>query len=390
MDINVRLKPQRPTFETDQLDTSIDDLSNDGSDGNNDSNSSTNAPPNGHPDKVRPPPIASVDVDQLLITGIDNLESLKDLKQIESMALFKRLVDDLLILSDLVKKSPDLDLRSILFGKMGSNLVVREEFDDDNGSVESEEFVIYPPLIADSIAKLREKKRSTPYVELEQFKTKSTEELEVPLRKNSRIDSNFGALLSGDLTDEELRPVAGSYHINIDYSLCEQIVQKFYLKQVPALTISKYLERINRFLTPSPSVLITASYFLFNLAFNLRPENDQCVLPLQAPPESDGPIKMTYVDTLDVFRLILSVLRVSLKEIEDKNFKQAYYCKITGLQHVEDLLKLELSLLYLLDFHIFINEFTLTRFVFQFRVFDRNLHSLLRADGSTEQGELEQ
>ena len=70
---------------------------------------------------------------------------------------------------------------------------------------------------------------------------------------------------------------------------------------------------------------------------------------------------MSSVNNRNFFRLILGSLRVSLKLIEDKNYKQRYYCKVVGMQNMSEMLNLELAEMFMLNFHLFINEYVLTR-----------------------------
>ncbi|QPG75448.1 hypothetical protein FOA43_002803 [Brettanomyces nanus] len=425
-EISVKLKPQQPTFEDDkgetntkegdgELDEKItkekgqeseqdgnkeEDLETNREDGKcfkqdtsdskngslNKEDSSLSGTKERSPERIRPPAISSVNMDLFIDNKIDKLGCLNDLKQIEAMAFFKRLVDDLMTLDYVVKEDPEIDLRSLLFDNMHDVLTpgqdLCDEINDDEGSVDSftdDNRDRFPTLLEKPMSQLKDEKRTDRNSALEKLKSVSNEQLEVPLRKNSRIDANFEDASETAFTDDDFRRKSGSYHQNIDHELCTKIIQKFYLKQAPSLSITQYLERINKFITPSPAVLLSASYFLFNVAFDLKPENNCSLLPLQSPPEEEGPIKMTSVDSLDIFRLVLSALRISLKLIEDKNFKQAYYCKITGLQHIDDLFKLELAFLYLLNFNLFINEFSLTRFLFQFKVFDTNLRRYLKS-----------
>lgn len=100
------------------------------------------------------------------------------------------------------------------------------------------------------------------------------------------------------------------------------------------------------------------------------------VVPLGEPPKEEGDIHMSSVNNRNVFRLILGSLRVSLKLIEDKNYKQRYYCKVVGMQNMSEMLNLELAEMFMLNFHLFINEYVLTRFLFQFKVFDHNARLL--------------
>lgn len=423
-EIPVRLKPQRPTF--------VDGSPKEGSVGeaatgmargcsvstmDSDMNEKPTTKPTEPTNHPKPEPIDSVDTERLMEYTLDELTSLKELQQAETMAMFKLLVEDLLTVTELNKQG-ELDLGKLLFGSMGEQLMSKhivnnpehlrlsEELsvEEDAGHPDGDETTEtpdtgskgediwkmeslrqYPVLLQEVVASVEAKRSASREEDLRKFKSRSNEELEINFRKKSKIDHNFGELSVKPLEVEQIREVAGSYSQNMDQELCLNIARRFYLKKEPKLSVTTYLERINRFLSPSPAVVLTASYFLFNVAFNLRAENDNCVLPLQEPEE---PIQLTPVEPLDVFRLVLSVIRISLKLIEDKNFKQAYYCKITGLQNVQDLFRLELSYLYLLEFNLFINEYILIRFLYQFRVFHRNLtkHIASRAS-STEHSE---
>lgn len=82
---------------------------------------------------------------------------------------------------------------------------------------------------------------------------------------------------------------------------------------------------------------------------------------------SNFEVHMSKLSKLNAFRLILTCIRISSKLIEDKNFKQHYYCKVTGLQKLEDLFRLELALGYGLDWELFINEYTLWRYLFHMK-----------------------
>ena len=82
------------------------------------------------------------------------------------------------------------------------------------------------------------------------------------------------------------------------------------------------------------------------------------------------------VSKLNAFRLILTCVRISSKLIEDKNFKQNYYCKVTGLQKLEDLFRLELAMGYGLDWGLFTNEYTLWRYLFHMQALTRGCQRL--------------
>lgn len=380
-DIRKSLKPQKPTFvdDAEQSQKLYKNLgSDDANGGMKDQHGNNQKKPHKHH-----VPISSVDVDELMNKKIDLLTDLAELEQIEAMAMFQRLVEDLIELSKLFARIPNLDLRKVVFGGMASRLTnidtlkdAKVEFKD--GKANGASHLEFPALIKDEMSKLVDSKREENQKKLEKLKSQSNEELGIPLKKSSKMDSNFDELEALSLTTEDLSPISGKYHLNLDPKLCEEISQRFYLKKAPQISLSKYLERINRFLSPSPAVLLTASYLLFNMAFNIKPENDLCSLPLQEPAESEGSIKMTFINELNVFRVVLSVLRVSLKLIEDQNYKQAYYCKVTGMRGTADLFRLEFALIYILGFNLFVNEFVLTRFIYQFKVFDANIQTLLK------------
>jgi hypothetical protein len=55
---------------------------------------------------------------------------------------------------------------------------------------------------------------------------------------------------------------------------------------------------------------------------------------------------------LNVHRLLLTALRIACKVIEDINFKQRRYASVAGISTL-DLYRLEIALLFLLDFDVF-------------------------------------
>ncbi|KAF5098411.1 hypothetical protein DV451_003424 [Geotrichum candidum] len=96
----------------------------------------------------------------------------------------------------------------------------------------------------------------------------------------------------------------------------------------------------------SQSVYLSASLYLTRLC---------------APPQLVGsshdkgtvspgpPVTLT---PLNVHRLLLAALRIACKVIEDINFKQQRYASIAGVSTL-DLYRLEIALLFLLDFDVF-------------------------------------
>lgn len=96
-------------------------------------------------------------------------------------------------------------------------------------------------------------------------------------------------------------------------------------------------------------------------------EDDSLLTPNGELRDGNSEVHMSKISKLNAFRLILTCVRISSKLIEDKNFKQHYYCKVTGLQKLEDLFRLELALGYGLDWELFINEYTLWRYLFHMK-----------------------
>jgi predicted HTH domain antitoxin len=106
-------------------------------------------------------------------------------------------------------------------------------------------------------------------------------------------------------------------------------------------------------------------------------ETDQVsTTPISHDETTPKEVDLMKVSKLNAFRLILTCVRISSKLIEDKNFKQNYYCKVTGLQKLEDLFRLELAMGYGLDWGLFTNEYTLWRYLFHMQALTRGCQRL--------------
>ncbi|OUM52488.1 hypothetical protein BVG19_g1685 [[Candida] boidinii] len=251
----------------------------------------------------------------------------------------------------------------------------------------------------------------------------NNDDLELPLKKISKIHSNFEELtqrrsVSGNSSQANINDINNSaitkkgknkktekrleiiksyndrYLINKSrtHEDCLQLINRFYLKSLPSLPVEKYLNRINQFISSSASVYITASMYLFNIAFNLKSgiksyykddsknydKKDKYLLinPLKSP---ESIIRMIPIEDLNIFRLILTSIRISSKLIEDKNYKQNYYCKITGLQNTNELFKLELIFLFIIDFNLITNEILILRHLYQLKLFNNNLKNFINS-----------
>lgn len=158
--------------------------------------------------------------------------------------------------------------------------------------------------------------------------TNEEEVIEVGLKVNSRLKSNFVEEPNG---------------LN---SRKSALIKKFYLKQAPSLTISDYLQRIFKHCSLSTSLILTCCLYLFNIMLGIYYDKHQF---------NYTDLQLIPFNNLNLYRIILTSMRVALKFIEDKNFKIRYYCKIVGL-NVKDYATLELNFLFLIDFKFFIND----------------------------------
>lgn len=111
------------------------------------------------------------------------------------------------------------------------------------------------------------------------------------------------------------------------------LIKRFWSRKQPEITVWDYLLRIHHYCPMSTSVYLAASLYIYRLCINLQ----------------------TFVLTpLSIHRLVLSALRVACKSIEDINFKQARYASVCGITKL-DLYRLEVALLFLIDFDICID-----------------------------------
>lgn len=317
------------------------------------------------------------------------------------------------------------------FNKDNKNLIISNENSSENNSENnelSEVKNILQPIINEITGK---KERLTNLKRLELI-SKSQEELGVSLRKSSKILSNFETDPTYSINEKDLAEYIenniGEYEkCSNDEETVNCLAKKFYLKTAPKMELDKYIDRINSNLEVSGATGLCAGWFLFKFIFNLRCNEklSDGINNIKDLQESKNPInwgsrsipltlgnsflldsdddanvtkslqsfsidhsfssinstnsinssnstkqiKISKVSKLNAFRLILTCVRISSKLIEDKNFKQQYYCKVTGLQKLEDLFRLELALGYGLDWELFTNEYTLWRYLFHIQAF---------------------
>lgn len=108
------------------------------------------------------------------------------------------------------------------------------------------------------------------------------------------------------------------------------IARRFWSKSPPDISVWKYLQRLHRYCPTSTAVYLAAGVYVYRLCILLQ------TIPLTA---------------LSVHRLILGALRVACKSLEDVNHTQKRYATAGGVSQT-DLYRLEIALLFLLDFNI--------------------------------------
>lgn len=111
------------------------------------------------------------------------------------------------------------------------------------------------------------------------------------------------------------------------------VLKRFLGKKAPDITIWNYLQRIHHYSPTSTSVYLAASIYVYRL----------CVY-----------LQTFLLSPLSVHRLVLATLRVASKIIEDQNFSQKRFATVCGIT-TADLLRLEIALLFLIDFDVCID-----------------------------------
>lgn len=362
----VKLRPQAPTFEDD-------------------------TPKSDQQEEVqRGGSIMDVDGDAVLEDLLHDRLDLGDLTGTQSMALLAGFVKDVMEVSN----RPEIDLSKVFDSAydaiLGDNNNSHDEEEDKFGASPK----VYRPLLErvhqEKLRVMEDRRRSA-------LVSASQEELGVSLRISSKMMSNFDEGLWGsgsgartgssgsveDLLeyDEPVLPLTKNdlkTYVKTNVGTLERTIamddwvsygRKFYLKTAPSVSIEGYIERINRYAGISGSVGLCAGLFLMRFLFNIRGRSvgaatgisgDMRLWPL--PYECKGGEIMA-VSGLNVFRLVLTAIRLALKLVEDKNFQQGYFCRICGLQKPEDLFRMELAMGFGTNWDVMMNQYDLWGFL---------------------------
>ena len=124
---------------------------------------------------------------------------------------------------------------------------------------------------------------------------------------------------------------AGSTPPRVQY---EALARKFFSKKPPPVSINDYLLRLARFCPMSTAVYLAAGSYIHKVAVE---------------------DKLVPVTVRTVHRLLVASLRVAMKALEDLSYPHKRFAGVGGVSERE-LAKLEISLCYLIDFNLKVNE----------------------------------
>ena len=120
------------------------------------------------------------------------------------------------------------------------------------------------------------------------------------------------------------------------------IARRFFSKTAPPFTLTDWLARLHKLAPHSAGVYLAAASFAHRL----------CVSDLLVP-----------ATHRTIHRIALAAIRVATKALEDNKWSQAHMAKMGGVSKLS-LLKMEMTLCYLLDFNLWIDEGVLARRMF--------------------------
>ncbi|KAK5119668.1 hypothetical protein LTR85_007497 [Meristemomyces frigidus] len=120
------------------------------------------------------------------------------------------------------------------------------------------------------------------------------------------------------------------------------IARRFFSKTAPAFSVSQYLLRMHHYCPHSPGVYLTAAVYCHRL----------CVADLMVP-----------ATNRTVHRLSLAAIRVAAKALEDNKWAQERYAGVGGVSRTQ-LMNLEVTLCFLLDFDLGVDEKMLAKRMF--------------------------
>jgi hypothetical protein len=120
------------------------------------------------------------------------------------------------------------------------------------------------------------------------------------------------------------------------------IARRFFSKTVPPFSITEYLERQHTWCPHSPGVYLAAAHYI----------NRLCVTEFMVP-----------ATNRTIHRLALAAIRVAAKALEDNKWPQDRVAKVGGISRGQ-LMNLEVTLCFLLDFELWIDDNIMAKSMF--------------------------
>lgn len=120
------------------------------------------------------------------------------------------------------------------------------------------------------------------------------------------------------------------------------IARRFFSKTAPGFTLTAWLVRLHQYCPHSAGVYLAAASFAHRL----------CVSELVVP-----------ATQRTVHRIALAAIRVATKALEDNKWSQERMARMGGVSKLS-LMKMEMTLCYLLDFNLWVDEGVLARRMF--------------------------
>lgn len=111
-------------------------------------------------------------------------------------------------------------------------------------------------------------------------------------------------------------------------------LKSFHGVRAPAISLDKYVERIYKYTSCSPSCFVVAFVYIDRLVHRY--------------PDS-------LVVSLNVHRLLVTSVMVASKILDDSHYNNAFYARVGGVSNAE-LNKLEIELLFMLDFGVTVSS----------------------------------
>jgi hypothetical protein len=130
------------------------------------------------------------------------------------------------------------------------------------------------------------------------------------------------------------------------------IARRFFSKVAPPFSLNDYLTRFHHFCPHSAGVYLAAAAYIYQL----------CVSDLMVP-----------ATDRTMHRLSLAAIRVAAKALEDNKWAQERIAKVGGVSS-QQLMNLEVTLCFLLDFELYVDEKIMARRMFMLQEAARQGH----------------